>query len=672
MTQPLHRQRLFGLLILSAILLGVFALYAGSLRFPALYDEVYDLSHISDRTVLSLFDMRPYGTLNYRPVRLVPWIIVRDLFGWFRADMLHFVSLSVHVLNTALLAALAQRMTRLWHFRGYGFTAFSALVFGLFPFSYQAVIWSGALSHPMMTLCGIAGVHAFLSARMSRTSHRSKVFLGLSAILLLAACLSHEQGVVFGFLVVLFEGAFAWHERRRPRAGAFLLAGLMFLYAAFYKWYLQPLWTDPRTLPLTDGMPELLSKTAYMAQGLVAWLLVISRYLFGLPQQKSLIIFALTLVSNIAILLTLWRYKRLMLGLLSLVWWGVAVAPAVILLSEGYVLSGPRLMYAASVGIALLYAGVIATLLREWRSYVLRGTLVVIVIGYSLWCVPYILDKFNETDRLATAIRAIDADLRVSDPASQVLLIDFPLWSGPLNPTFLIGSEGMLFFQDEVLPASTMIASVGNTQRQTVHVRYSEPMMYGPQHVYGVGGQSVDAVALKDKLLASNYIYRFYYDLPGLRAQRLAVIQPSGSESAQLARFTKGQASATLETAQAVTCRDHVVLEMTWSNVTGLQEPVAVFVHGMDAGGQQVAVADRDPVGGLLPLNEIPAGVQVNERRAFTTTDSLPAVAQIQVGVYSRVDGERYQAAQADGALWDGASVTIPAQAAPTAQICAP
>jgi hypothetical protein len=671
MTQPLHRQRLFGLLLLSTILLGVFALYAGSLRLTTFYDDAYDLSHIANRTIFNLFDLTPYGTLNYRPVRFVPWVLVRDLFGWFRSDMLHYINLSVHVLNVALMAALARRMGNAWRLQGWAFPVLTALFFGLFPFSFQAVLWPGALPHPLMALCGLAGVHAYLVAR-SRTGSKRIIYLCLSALLLLAACLSHEQGFVFGFLVVLLEGVLALQRKQRPYIGAFILAGLMLLYAAFFKLFLQARWTDPRTAPLTFSTAELVTKTAYVAQGMVDWLLVVSRYVLGLPQQKLLIIYVFLIINTLVVLTLLWRHKRLTLGWVSLAWWAAAIAPPVLMLSEGYVLSGPRLMYAASIGIVLLYAGMVALFLKAWRFILFKGLLLTFVAALCVWCVPYILDKFNEADRLATGVRAIDADLRSSYPTSKVLLIDLPLWSGPMNPTFLIGSEGMLFFQDEVLPASTVIASVGNTQRQTEHVRYSEPMMYGPQHIYGVGGLSVDAVALKEKLLKSNYIYRFYYDSPGLRTQRLAVIQPGGSETAQLARFTKGQASATLESAQAVTCRDHVVLDLTWSHVNALQEPVAIFVHGMDAGGQQVAAADRDPVDGLLPLNEIPTGIQVNERRVFTTTTSLPVVDRIEVGVYSRVDGERYQATRADGTLWDGASVTIPAQAAPASQICVP
>ena len=667
MMDQLRRNRLLTLFLLATLLLGIFTLYIGSVRLTTFYDDAYDISHIRERTIFSLFDFTPYGTLNYRPVRFVPWVIVRDLFGWFRADMLHYINVVVHVLNTALMAALAQRMGKVWRLQGRAFPAFTALFFGLFPFSFQAVLWPGALPHPLMTLCGLAGVHAYLCARSS-IGNRRILYVILSGLLLLAACLSHEQGFIFGLLVILLEGAYAWRTRRKPWIGAFVLAGLMFCYAAFFKWYLQPLWADPHAAPLSFSLSELVTKTAYMAQGMIDWCLIVSRYVFGLPQQKLLIVYGCLIVNSVVALFILWRYKRLTLGWVSLAWWSVAIAPSVLLLSEGYVLSGPRLMYVASMGVALLYAGLVALLLKEWHSNVSKGLLLVFISALCVWCVPYIQDKFNEADRLATGIRSIDADLRTSDVSSKVLLIDLPLWSGPMNPTFLIGSEGMLFFQEGVTPASTMVASVGNTQRNTTHVRDIDPMAYAEQHVYGVAGPYMDASGLKSQVLKSNNVYRFFYDVPGLRVQRLAILQPGGSASTTLARFSKEQAGVTLAAAQAVACRGQVTLDLTWNHVTALQEPVAVFVHGMDAAGQQVAVADRDPVGGLLPLNEFPSDTQVNERRVFTTTADLPAIDQVQIGVYSRTDGQRYQAVRADGSLWDGASVSIPVSVTQTCQ----
>ena len=646
---------------LSVILLGVFALYAPSLRLTTLFDDAYIITVIGNRSLLSVFNLTPYGALVYRPMSYVPWLLVRDWFGWFRPDMLHYLNVGTHILNMALLAGLASRMRRVWRLKGVTFPALAALLFGLFPFSFQAVLWPSALPHPLMTVYGLAGTHAYLVSRASTMpSRRRLAWLFISAALLFAACLCHEQGFIFGIMVALLECVFAWHERRRPRWAAFILAALMFAYALFIKLFGQTMWTDPSATMLAVGLADWVTSLAYHAQGMLAWFFILFRNVIGLPQEKTAILLGLLVVNTFGVMGLLYKLRRPTLGLFSLAWWCVAIAPSVLLLSQYYVLSGPRLMYAASIGVALLYAGLMAALLSATRSRVLKGIMLAFVLLLSAWCVPYVMERTNVTARLTDSMKSIDQDMRASPAASKVLLIDMPGWVSMNNPAFLMGSEGMLFFQDSMVPPSTMVASVGNTWRDTVHVRNVPSPAYGEGHIYGVAGQMTEGESLKAQVLTANYVYRFYFDAPGLRAERLAILKPATPVADPLARLAKGQASVVLESAQAVACQGQVVLDLTWSGVTAIQEPVAVFVHGLDAGGQQVAVADRDPVGGLVPLNEIPAGIQVNERRLITTTASMPAITQLQVGVYSRVDGQRYQAVRADGSLWEGESVTLP------------
>ena len=655
----LPRSQLLYCTVLSVILLGVFALYAPSLRLTTLFDDAYIIQHLNDRTIFSLFSLQPYGTQNYRPVSFVPWVLVRDLFGWFRPEMLHFMNLAAHVLNTALLASLAWRMGHLWRLPGFAFPALTGLIVGFFPFSYQAVLWAGALPHLLMTLLGLGAVHAYLTAD-GYTGRKRLLLVCLCGVLLLGSSLSHEQGFTFGILVVLIEVVLAWHAHRRLRAGAFVLATLMLAYSLFIKFFEQTLWTDPTATMLAAGLSDWLTSLAYVAQGMLAWFFILFRNVIGLPEQKTALLLGLLVLNTLGVLGLLYMLKRLTLGLLSLAWWCVAIAPSVLLLSQYYVLSGPRLMYAASVGVALLYAGLMAALLSSTRSRVLKGIMLAFVLLLSAWCVPYVMERTNVTARLTDSMKSIDQDLRASPTQSKVLLIDMPGWVSMNNPAFLLGSEGMLFFQDNMVPPSTMVASVGNTWRDTVHLRDVPSPVYGEDHMYGVAGPMAEGEALKAQVLKANDIYRFYFDSPGLRVERLAILKPATSVTDPLARFAKGPASVVLESARAVACQGQVVLDLTWSGATAIQEPVAVFVHGLDAGGQQVAVADRDPVGGLVPLNEIPAGIQVNERRVITTTASMPTITQLQIGVYSRVDGQRYQAARADGSLWEGESVTLP------------
>src|SRR4029450_788332 len=105
------------LILLAAIVLGVFALYAGSLRLVTFHDDVLNIEAIRKRTLLDLFELRPYGTGYYRPVSFVPWLVVRDLFGWFQPAILHLWNLGCHMLNTALVAMLATRLGPLFGLR---------------------------------------------------------------------------------------------------------------------------------------------------------------------------------------------------------------------------------------------------------------------------------------------------------------------------------------------------------------------------------------------------------------------------------------------------------------------------------------------------------------------------------------------------------------------------
>ena len=665
-----HHCHLVSLFALSMVVLGIFAVYAPSLRLTTFHDDAYNIQVLSTRSILSLFDLRPYGTQNYRPMSFIPWVLVRDWFGWFRPEMLHYLNVAVHVLNTALVASLAWRLGRVWRLSGLAFPVLAGLFFGLFPFSYQAVLWAGALPHPLMTVFGLGAVHAYLTTGR-RVGRARGVLFALSGLLLLGACLSHEQGFVFGFLVVLVEGVMALHRRRRLHVGAFVLAALMLAYAVVYKLFFQTLWTDPNWSMLATDWQGIVTNNAYYAQGLIAWLLILLRNVIGLPEQKIPLLLGLLGLNVLVVLLLLLRHKRVSLGIVSLAWWSAAIAPSAMLLSQSYVSSSPRLMYAASIGVALLYSGLIGIVIRGLRSKVLKWGLLVFTAVLCAWCVPFVEDRLSETERLTSALRFIDNDLKSSPQGATILLINMPWWSAPTNPAFMFGMEGMLLFQEGQVSPSTMIASVGNTQRDTTHVYHEVSMKQGERFVYSIGGSLVNDLALRSQILKSNYIYRFDYDPPGLRVQRLAINLAGNTQSTSpLARFSKGDAGILLESAQAAVCSDHVVFDMAWNGVIAMQEPVAVFVHGMDGEGQQVVVADRDPVGGLLPLNEIPAGVQVNERRVIAITAGMPAMSQLQVGVYSRMDGQRYQAARADGSLWDAASVTIPVQPGRSSDVC--
>jgi hypothetical protein len=83
-----------------------------------------------------------------------------------------------------------------------------------------------------------------------------------------------------------------------------------------------------------------------------------------------------------------------------------------------------------------------------------------------------------------------------------------------------------------------------------------------------------------------------------------------------------------------------------------------------------MAVADRDLVDGYLPLEMIPNGVVITETRIITALQGTAPMTQLRIGLYNRVNGERFAAAQANGVGWEGDEVVVPIQ--PKAENCGP
>ena len=229
----------------------------------------------------------------------------------------------------------------------------------------------------------------------------------------------------------------------------------------------------------------------------------------------------------------------------------------------------------------------------------------------------------------------------------------------------------MPIFQSAGAPPWTWLAANSGTRRTMTYVRHDISLTRGDHFFYGIPGEIVNDVVLRRDILASNYIYRFDYDSPGLRVRRLAIIQMSTQNGLPgLAMLSQGTAKVSIQKAQAYLCQGAVHLDITWAGVQKLMQSAGVFVHGISTQGQQVFVADRDLLEGYLPLDVVPSGVTISETRVINTTPDNPAVSEIRLGVYSRVNGERFTATQDTGVRWDGDEVVIPVGATGTSQSC--
>lgn len=638
---------------LMAMALFIFAVYAPALRLMLIHDDAANVTWMNAYNLLTIFGLGGQTGSTGASARPVPnalWIIVRDLYGWYIPALIHSFNIFFHVLNAVLVAALAARLGGFSRWSRVLYATLAGLIFGLFPLSYQAVLWAGAVYHPVMACAGLAAIHACLSAQKHRSSALWLVVLGFVAI----ALLSHEIGFMVGVAVAGCELVKAWSERRRLHWQPLAIAGIALLYPVLYRLLMPGLWSVPSVDSPIALMSRIGTNAAYFMQGMVSWILILLRPWIGLTPDSPAIVSLIFTVAVLASCYWLWRNGKLMIGVMALGWWAVMLAPA-LLLTEDYVRFSPRLLYTSAVGVALFW-GLVATLtFKAAKPRLVRLLLGVAYAALVAWCVPFIGDRLNETARLTPAMVNINADLRKSNSDARVLLINMPYWNGPTYPAFLLGVEGMPIFQSHDTPAWTWLATVSGVRREMSYVRHDISLTRNDRFNYGIPGNVVDDTHLRKTILRHNLIYRFDYDEPGLRASLLAELRDG--TPVPLYTFTHDASRISLGKVVAAKCGDTVQLKLEWGGITNMTEPVAVFVHGYTSDGNQVAVADRDPVDGYLPLDMIPANIIVDELRYIN--DEAHQVAQLRVGVYSRVTGNRFVLSDKTGTRLDGDELII-------------
>jgi hypothetical protein len=552
------------------------------------------------------------------------------------------------------------------------FPALCMLIFGLYPFSYEAVLWAAAVNHVLMLTYGLASVLLYLSGRNRVLRHQSGLLCFiLSGLALIAACLSHEMGYIFGLILLLVELAYAYVERRRPQVAAILLVGVDIAYALLYQTVVHTVWSSGGIQGVIANAGSWPQNILIHVQGIVAWFVVLVRHIIGLPQPREWIVVAIFVTAIGIALFVLWREKRMQLGAFALAWWLVTLLPSAIWLNNVYLGRGPRFLYEPAVGVALFWAAVVTCALRLFKPPVLKAVLAACIGVGLIWSAGYISEQRDEIARLTPALNIIDTDLRQSAPDAKVLLINIPYWNMPAQPSFMVGVQGMQFFQQGNDPMKSWLASVSGVSRRIDSVRHDISLTHGDRYDYGIPGDTVNDTVLREKLLAANYIYRFDYDAPGLRARRLAIVQNDTSPSTDvLVTFSQGAAQASVRSASAIQCQGVLKASLVWTGVGSMTNPTGVFVHGFDAQNNQVAVADRDLIDGYLPLERVPAGVAITETRIITAAPGTTPVTQLRIGLYNRVNGERFTARRADGATWEGGEVVVAVQ--PESESCDP
>lgn len=609
----------FNVLLAGLILI----LYGSAVRFGLIWDDPTWYQQGAGRSAWQIFTSLNTSQF-YRPLAI---LLNRQLVspaGVLNVPLAHALQIGAHLVATLLSVPVLRalkfnpRPARL-----------AALIFAVYPFSYQAVAWPGPQQAfaMMWILLAVWAAHGYM--RRGRV-----VFLALSCATYAAALLFQENALTFVFLFFWLAGA----ERegasgRRWRAWPLLHLALALLYAVTWL-------RVPRLSGVTGTGFQFVVLT-YLLQG-VAFLPahLAAGWISGWPTVMLFILFALI---GLGLAFAAWKSLGRGPALLNCVWIGAGLLPPWAGLSWGYAQLGPRLMYPAALGVACLWAALAVWAFSQTRSWLrlLGWALLALLLGVSLqeWV------QFQTLYQVATGHLAEAVQVLTQAPEGHVLFVNFPDRIDIQPAPYPLGVWGIV-----LAPVIQNLSDYAHAERGTsAEDRSRAAFLVGgveraawPYRV-AMRGTDSDPSALFDQTRWADQVYLSDYQPGGLlRLRAVGHIRPGFSASPPLARLGDG-----VELAGAELSED-TRLTLTWRVLKLLHAEDTIFVHFWKDGAF-VAAQDGDSLAGLMPPVTWQPRTEVVDIRPVEADGLGPGHYEVRVGLYNRQDGARFPASSIDG-----------------------
>lgn len=648
-SSSLTRSSLIPLLaVLATAGLIALILYWPTLRLPLIYDDLLHIRIAGGLDLLSVWaPTKAFGF--YRPLTFLPLLLIEDIFGHYPAPLLHGLNVFQHVANVILLALLSWRLWRRLHW-----TLATALLLALFPFSYQAIAVYGHNVHPTTAGLLLLALHTYLSAIAS--SGRQALWWLITTALFILALLSHESAILFGPLAALVQ----WnaHDRlppiRRYSLGPdlrrqvsqpwfiFFFAGIV--YAIAYRFL--PLIRAPQASFEGAG---LWNELLYVIQAAVYPLAWFGRWLPDEPLvAAATVLFGLAVVIG----LTFWsakiRTNRLPL-LLGWSWWTMASLLIVLALPASYLLHGPRLLYLASIGLALLWPVLLEPIYRLSRFGRLLWAATLAFVLLASWL--FVRDRLDAYARLTEPVAELQSVTQSRPAGEGIVFVNLPDWLAPARSQYPIGVElvamlGNYLFVEELVDYN--LASRDSAGSRPVQAVKVPDLLTNAGYNYGIHDQPLTDRIVADKSPAGSHVFVTTYEEAGPATSYRGRLTPEVAALQPLATMGPYE----LLSADAFLCEHTVELSSIWrlSAATGQTADLtttSLLVQLLDAEGRLLAQADGPPLGLRADLLQVPAGWQVNDIRQLPPHDGLPD--HILLGAYDFASSQRYPATIGDG-----------------------
>jgi hypothetical protein len=342
------------------------------------------------------------------------------------------------------------------------------------------------------------------------------------------------------------------------------------------------------------------------------------------------------------------------MSLLPWFWITIAVAPAILFIPFRWFSASPRVLMAASVGIALLWADVVVILVesgsKRKKGFQLGpiGAMILVLAVISLSTLY--IRKQTQMYALASDLipQAVEMAQAANSAGHPAIFINFPSWLAPPQEDYALGEEGVLILGS--YNELDGLLQVYNAQSRGMEsVTYHDIREVVPYHV-GLTGQGPDWNQ-QARDVGRVFVTRYAGD--DIHVEPAGLFITKRPDSAPLARFGN---QVTLLAAEISETEEGFSLELSWQVDGPVDEDVTVFVHLVDGDGQLIDQADGDPLAGTFPFGQWSQGLVVKDIRFLPHYEEASSIF---VGLYRRSTGERLPANTLVGEPWKDDAVEL-------------
>lgn len=619
-------------LVLGSILL-VTLTYGDALRLPFFFDDLVQIPLAQDRTLAQLWV--PEASYPYfRPLGFTIWHLAGKIWGSQSVIFHHSLNLILHIANGLMVAYLGEMLRTgskktplTW--RG----TLAALLFLLYPFSYQAVPWIGSVFHLLVTTLILGALICFWLAHL--TGQKWWGYLGFLPAAL--APFAHENGLLVVPLALMLLVA----QRTRPDRTDVITLLAWGLPAVL--WLSIRLGLHSAAGSVGNNLETMGQTGVYLLQGM-AYPITSVGGLFRdqLGFNDMLTAAALSLFALGLAFAGQFRRGWNQTPLWPWLWAGLAVLPIIPTLSFGYVISGARLLMLASVGLAWLWTYTAEALLNslKWRP---RAVVVVVCLLVLTQNFIFLRQRMALYTLLGDSVdQAVEGVQTGNAAAKKVAVINLPSWIAYRQTIYPLGHEGITFIPGYV-PMEAIIAVQTDEPVQVQMLRYDDLIPSLPPYYYDVVGGGLDWPHLIDdgvQLFLTNFAER------GITVRLVGDLEAPYRQTSPLATFAEG---ITLNAAAITLQATHIALDLHWQTTTPIPEGITIFVHGLNLTGELITQADGHTVAGIYPMSLWPTYQGVRDVRYLDNTNK---VTEIYLGLYNSYTGERVPAYRPDGSRW--------------------